>query len=114
MLEGDEVAAGGALAPAAPVGCTGPMDDALRRRRLEVIEEHLASEVDQEWERTLATFGGRPHHEIVPTGQVFDGRDEELGYYETTRTAFPDQHHGDVRLHVGQIGRSELLALLGG
>ena len=76
------------------------MDDAPRQRRLEVIEEHFASEVDQEWERTLATFGGRPHYEIVPTGQVFDGRDEVLGYYEATRTAFPDQRHGDVRLHV--------------
>jgi steroid delta-isomerase-like uncharacterized protein len=76
------------------------MDDALRQRRLAVIEEHFESEVDQAWERTLATFGGRPHYEIVPTGQVFDGRDEVLGYYEATRTAFPDQRHGDVRLHV--------------
>ena len=76
------------------------MDDALRQRRLAVIEEHFESEVDQAWERTLATFGGRPHYEIVPTGQVFDGRDEVLGYYEATRNAFPDQRHGDVRLHV--------------
>lgn len=76
------------------------MDDALRQRRLAVIEEHFESEVDQAWERTLATFGVRPHYEIVPTGQVFDGRDEVLGYYEATRTAFPDQRHGDVRLHV--------------
>lgn len=76
------------------------MDDALRQRRLAVIEEHFESEVDQAWERTLATFGGRPRYEIVPTGQVFDGRDEVLGYYEATRTAFPDQRHGDVRLHV--------------
>ena len=76
------------------------MDDALRQRRLAVIEEHFESEVDQAWERTLATFGGRPHYEIVPTGQVFDGSDEVLGYYEATRTAFPDQRHGDVRLHV--------------
>ena len=44
----------------------------LRRRRLEVIEEHFATEVSQEFERTLATFGGTPHYEIVPTGQVFD------------------------------------------
>ncbi|MBL8775021.1 MAG: ester cyclase [Acidimicrobiales bacterium] len=89
------------------------MDDALRQRRLAVIEEHFASEVDQEWERTLATFGGRPHYEIVPTGQVFDGRDEVLGYYEATRTAFPDQRHGDVHLHVADDAVIAEFTLLG-
>lgn len=80
------------------------VDDELRARRLAVIEEHFRSEVDQEFERTLATFGageeGHPHYEIVPTGQVFDGAEEVMGYYRTTRTAFPDQRHDDVRLHV--------------
>ena len=32
------------------------ISDQLRRRRLEVIEEHFRSEVDKEFDRTLATF----------------------------------------------------------
>jgi hypothetical protein len=72
----------------------------LRRRRLEVVEEHFRTEVTQEFDLTLATFGGHPHYEIMPTGQVFDGEDEVMGYYRTTRTAFPDQRHDRVRFHV--------------
>jgi steroid delta-isomerase-like uncharacterized protein len=73
--------------------------DELRRRRLAVVEEHFATEVSQEFDKTLATFGGHPHYEIMATGQVFDGDDEVMGYYRTTRTAFPDQRHDDVRFH---------------
>jgi steroid delta-isomerase-like uncharacterized protein len=78
--------------------------DALRERRLEVISEHMDTEVTKEFDRTLATFkddsGGRPHYEIMATGQVFDGDDEVMEYYRTTRTAFPDQRHDNVRYHV--------------
>lgn len=76
------------------------IDDDLRRRRLEVIEEHFASEVAKEFDRTLATFAGHPRYEIVATGQVYDGDDEVLAYHRNQRTAFPDQRHEDVRLHV--------------
>lgn len=76
------------------------ISDDLRQRRLDLIEEHFATEVSQEFERTLATFNGHPHYEIMATGQVFDGDDEVMGYYQTTRTAFPDQRHDDVRIHV--------------
>ena len=73
--------------------------DDLRQRRLAILEEHFRSEVDQEFDRTLATFAGRPHYEIMATGQVFDGDDQVMGYYRTTRTAFPDQRHDNVRFH---------------
>jgi steroid delta-isomerase-like uncharacterized protein len=76
------------------------IDDDLRGRRLALIEEHFRSEVAHEFELTLATFNGHPHYEIMATGQVFDGPDEVMGYYRTTRTAFPDQRHDGVRLHV--------------
>ncbi|RDH79028.1 ester cyclase [Mycolicibacterium moriokaense] len=75
------------------------LDDDLRRRRLEVIREHMDTEVTQEFDRTLATFNGHPRYEIMPTGQVFDGDDEVMGYYRMTRTAFPDQRHDNVRHH---------------
>ena len=74
--------------------------DDLRQRRLEIIREHMDTEVTQEFDRTLATFNGHPRYEIMPTGQVFDGDDEVMGYYRLTRTAFPDQRHDNVRYHV--------------
>ncbi|MEP6625094.1 MAG: ester cyclase [Acidimicrobiia bacterium] len=76
------------------------ISDDLRRRRLAVIQEHFRSEVTQEFDLTLGTFGGHPHYEIMATGQVFDGDDEVMGYYRTTREAFPDQRHDNVRMHV--------------
>lgn len=76
------------------------ISDELRRRRLATIEEHMNTEVTKEFDRTLATFNGHPHYEIMATGQVFDGDDEVMGYYRTTRTAFPDQRHDNVRYHV--------------
>ena len=72
----------------------------LRTRRLGILEEHFRTEVAKEFDRTLATFNGHPHYEIMPTGQVYDGDDEVMGYYQTTRTAFPDQRHDKVRFHV--------------
>ncbi|MGH3674493.1 MAG: ester cyclase [Mycobacterium sp.] len=76
------------------------INDDLRQRRLAIIREHMDTEVTQEFDRTLATFNGHPRYEIMPTGQVFDGDDEVIGYYRMTRTAFPDQRHDDVRYHV--------------
>ena len=78
------------------------LDDDLRHRRLEIIREHMDTEVTKEFERTLATFNGHPRYEIMPTGQVFDGDEEVMGYYRMTRTAFPDQRHDNVRYHVAE------------
>ena len=74
--------------------------DELRDRRLEVIREHMDTEVTQEFDRTLATFNGHPRYEIMPTGQVFDGDDEVMEYYRTSRTVFADQRHNKVSCHV--------------
>jgi len=74
--------------------------DELRERRLAIIEEHFRSEVDKEFDRTLATFNGHPRYEIMATGQVYDGDDEVLAYHRNQRTAFPDQRHENVRTHV--------------
>jgi hypothetical protein len=55
------------------------MTDELRKRRLEIVEEHFRTEVTQEFDRTLATFGAHPHYEIMATGQTFDGDVEVMG-----------------------------------
>ena len=76
------------------------LDDGLRQRRLALIKEHMDTEVTKEFDRTLATFNGHPRYEIMATGQVFDGDNEVMNYYITTRTAFPDQRHENARFHV--------------
>ena len=76
------------------------IDEALRERRLAVIKEHMDTEVTHEFDRTLATFDGHPRYEIMATGQVYDGDDEVMNYYRTTRTAFPDQRHDNSRFPV--------------
>ncbi len=87
--------------------------DELRQRRLDVIDEHFRSEIDQDFDRTLATFNGHPHYEIMPTGQVYDGDDEVLAYHRNQRTAFPDQRHENVRHHVADDAVISEFDLLG-
>ena len=75
------------------------ISDDLRARRLALLEEHFASEVAQEFDRTLATFVDAPRYEIMPTGQVHDGEEAVLAYHRSQRSAFPDQRHENVRFH---------------
>ena len=75
-------------------------NDDLRRRRLAVLETHFRSEVDHDWDACLGTFRDVPRYEIVPTGQIHEGRDAVLAYHRGQRTAFPDQRHENVRIHV--------------
>jgi steroid delta-isomerase-like uncharacterized protein len=72
----------------------------LRRRRLEVLEKHFRSEIDHDWDACLATFKDVPRYEIVATGQVHEGTDAVVAYHRRQRTAFPDQRHESVRMHV--------------
>jgi steroid delta-isomerase-like uncharacterized protein len=74
--------------------------DDLRARRLEVLEEHFRSEIDHDWDACLATFRDVPRYEIVPTGQVHEGAEAVVAYHRAQRTAFPDQRHEHVRMHV--------------
>ncbi|MCB9374161.1 MAG: ester cyclase [Microthrixaceae bacterium] len=76
------------------------MDEDLRARRLAVLDEHFVSEVEHDFERTLATFAGVPRYEIVPLGQVHEGDEAVLAYHRGQRAAFPDQHQENVRHHV--------------
>ncbi len=76
------------------------LTDDLRQRRLDVLDEHFRSEIDHDWEACLATFEDVPRYEIVATGQIHEGRDEVVAYHRAQRTAFPDQRHDNVRMHV--------------
>lgn len=76
------------------------MDEDLKARRLAVLEDHFVSEVEHDFERTLATFAGTPRYEIVPLGQVHEGDEAVLAYHRGQRLAFPDQRQEHVRHHV--------------
>ena len=70
----------------------------LRDRRESVVREHMESENRHEFDVTLGTFH-HPRYEIIATGEVHDGSDEVMRYFEETRTAFPDQRNELIALH---------------
>ncbi|REF00035.1 ester cyclase [Thermomonospora umbrina] len=78
-----------------PAGPSAPHD--LRARREAVVREHLDAENDLEFDRALHTFD-HPRYELIATGQVFDGPEEVMEYYRSTRSAFPDQRNENVVL----------------
>jgi steroid delta-isomerase-like uncharacterized protein len=79
------------------------VDRALREQREAIVREHMDSENRHEFDVTLGTFD-HPRYEIVPTGDVFDGPEEVSGYFEDTRTAFPDQRNELIALHHTDAG----------
>jgi steroid delta-isomerase-like uncharacterized protein len=70
----------------------------LRDRRDELVREHMESENVHDFDTTLATFE-HPLYELVPNGEVIDGREAVSHYYDETRAAFPDQRNEIVALH---------------
>jgi len=71
---------------------------ASRKKREEIVREHMDSENRHEFDATLDTFG-HPRYELVATGEVYDGTEEVSGYYDDTRRAFPDQRNELLALH---------------
>jgi len=76
-------------------------DAALNAARAAVVRDHMASENEHAFDRTLATFA-HPRYELIATGEVFDGEDAVRRYYAETRTAFPDQRNRLLALHVAE------------
>lgn len=70
----------------------------LRRKREEIVREHMDSENRHEFDATLDTFE-HPRYELIATGEVYDGTEEVQGYYDDTRRAFPDQRNELLALH---------------
>jgi steroid delta-isomerase-like uncharacterized protein len=70
----------------------------LKERQMAVVREHMASENELRFDDTLATFA-HPRYELIGTGQVYDGEEEVLGYYASSRTVFPDQRNEIRAVH---------------
>lgn len=69
-----------------------------RKKREEVVREHMDSENRHELDTTIATFE-RPRYELIGTGEVYDGAQDVERYFEQTRRAFPDQRNELLALH---------------
>ena len=69
-----------------------------RKKREELVREHMDSENRHELDATIATFE-RPRYELIGTGEVYDGAEEVERYFEETRRAFPDQRNEVLALH---------------
>jgi len=65
------------------------MSAELEDRRLSVVREHMASENDLDFDRTIATFA-HPRYELVGAGRVYDGPDEVRRYLQDRHRVFPD------------------------
>ena len=73
-------------------------DPDLRRRREEVILEHMRSENEHRFDDTLATFA-HPRYELIASGEVYDGEDEVREYYRAGRTLVPDQRNELIAMY---------------
>jgi steroid delta-isomerase-like uncharacterized protein len=75
-----------------------PLNPLTRKKREEIVREHMDSENRHEFDATLETFD-HPRYELIPTGEVHDGPEEVMRYFEETRRAFPDQRNELLALH---------------
>jgi steroid delta-isomerase-like uncharacterized protein len=75
-----------------------PLNPMTRKKREEIVREHMDSENRHEFDATLETFD-HPRYELIPTGEVHDGPEEVMRYFEETRRAFPDQRNELLALH---------------
>ncbi|NYT76036.1 nuclear transport factor 2 family protein [Alcaligenaceae bacterium] len=61
----------------------------LQAARIQTVKDHMALECTHEWDKVIDTFE-HPRYEMHATGAVFDGAKEVLGYFHSSRDAFPD------------------------
>lgn len=92
----------------------------LRRKRESIVREQMDSENRHEFDATMDTFH-HPRYELIGSGQVYDGPEEVMAYFEQTRRAFPDQrnellalHHADDAVLVEAVVRGTHEGPLGG
>lgn len=65
------------------------METRLQAARIKTVRDHMALECTQQWDEVIATFA-HPRYEMHGSGAVFDGEAEVRGYFESSRTPFPD------------------------
>lgn len=69
----------------------------LQERREQIVRDHFADEIRQDFDAVLSTFP-HPHYELIANGNVFDGNEDVRRYYHQSRQAFPDQRSEIIQL----------------
>lgn len=69
-----------------------------RAMREAIVREHMASENTHDFKVTMGTFS-HPRYEIIPSGAIFDGKEEVDHYFVASRKVFPDQRNELIALH---------------
>jgi steroid delta-isomerase-like uncharacterized protein len=69
----------------------------LRAKRERIVVEHAHTENVHEFDATLDTFK-HARYELIPLGEIHDGRRDVDQYYTDTRETFPDQRNTDMVL----------------
>jgi steroid delta-isomerase-like uncharacterized protein len=69
----------------------------LRQQRERIVREHMDSENEHDFDKTMRTFG-HPRYELIANGEVHDGEAAVAKYYDETRAAFPDQRNELIAL----------------
>jgi hypothetical protein len=64
-------------------------DGALQAARVRTVRDHMALECTHDWDGVIATFA-HPRYEMHGSGAVFDGEEAVRGYFDSSRTPFPD------------------------
>ncbi|MFZ3034069.1 MAG: nuclear transport factor 2 family protein [Parvibaculum sp.] len=72
----------------------------LAERRLKTVRDHMALECVSDWDAVIATFE-HPRYEMYGSGAVFDGEEAVRGYFEASRTPFPDQSNEIISIAHG-------------
>ncbi|MBL1234419.1 MAG: nuclear transport factor 2 family protein [Rhodobiaceae bacterium] len=72
----------------------------LTQARLKTVRDHMALECECDWDAVIATFQ-HPRYEMFGTGQVFDGEEAVRGYFDASRTPFPDQANEIISVGAG-------------
>lgn len=71
---------------------------ALAEAREALVRHHLESSERRDVATTQPTFVV-PRYELVPSGEIYQGREAVSGFYEATREAFPDQRNEVASVH---------------
>jgi steroid delta-isomerase-like uncharacterized protein len=74
------------------------VSEELRRKREQIVREHMESENTHDFDVTMKTFA-HPRYELIATDEVHDGETAVAAYYEETREAFPDQRNELIGMH---------------
>ena len=75
-----------------------PLGEGLRRKREQLVRDHVDAENASDFEAALATFA-HPRYEYVATDEVHDGAEAVMAHWRENERAFPDQLVEIMKLH---------------